>query len=106
MIATLADAKAQLNVTSNLDDTLLTRKISAAQDYVEACLGYEIESVYGGEDQKPIPPALVEAVLQLAAHWYENREATLVGISAQQLPHGVSDIIREYRRWWSTPNDE
>lgn len=106
MIATLADVKAQLNVTSDIDDTLLTRKISAAQDYVEAWLGYKIESVYGGEGQEEVPPALVEAVLQLVGHWYENREATLVGVSAQQLPHGVSDIIREYRRWWSTPDVE
>ncbi len=106
MIATLAEVKAQLNVTSNIDDTLLNRKLAAAQDYIEAWLGYKIESIYGGLDQEAIPPALVEAVLQLAAHWYENREASLVGVSAMHLPHGASDVIREYRRWWSAPDDE
>ncbi|MCO5131206.1 MAG: head-tail connector protein [Xanthobacteraceae bacterium] len=110
MIATLANLKAQLNVTSDLDDTLLTRKLAAAQNYVESWLGYKIETEYPPTDGEPpvstVPPALVEAVLQLAAHWYENREATLVGVTAQDLSHGVSDVIREYRRWWSKPDGE
>ena len=49
--------------------------------------------------QAAITPALVEAVCQLAAHWYENREGTVVGATAQALPFGLSDIVREYREW-------
>lgn len=104
MIATLSDLKAQLNITSDLDDDLLTRKIAAAQNHVKSWLGYKIETKFGGSDQEPIPPALVEAVLQLAAHWNENREAVLVGVSAMDLPHGVMEILREYRLWWSKPS--
>lgn len=99
MIVDLATVKQQLGVTLDIDDALIARKIEAAQNHIERMLGYKIEEQFGGVDQDDIPPSLVEAVCQLAAHWYENREATIVGVSAQNLPLGVQDIIREYRCW-------
>lgn len=99
MIVDLATVKQQLGVTLDIDDVMITRKIAAAQNHIERMLGYKIEEQFGGLDQDDIPPSLVEAVSQLAAHWYENREATLVGVNAQMLPLGVQDIVREYRCW-------
>lgn len=101
-IVTLAQLKEHLNFDSALgtaDDDLLGRKIDAAQNHIERLLGFKIGTTYGGSGQEAIPPSLIEAVLQLAAHWYENREATLVGVTAQELPFGVWDIVREYREW-------
>lgn len=101
-IVTVEQFKEQINFTDELgsaDDALIARKIAAAQDHVERLLGFKIETAYGGEDAEEIPPALVEAVLQLAAHWYENREATLIGVSGQELPFGVRAIIAEYRNF-------
>ena len=101
-IVTLAQLKEQLNITDDLgadDDALLGRKIDAAQNHIERLLGFKIGETYGGSEQDAIPPSLAEAVLQLAAHWYENRDATLVGVTAQELPFGVWDIVREYREW-------
>lgn len=101
-IVSLAQLKEQLNLSPDLgtgDDALLGRKIEAAQNHIERLLGFKIEETYGGTDQEEIPPSLVEAVCQVAAHWYENREATLVGVTAQELPFGVWDIVREYREW-------
>ena len=46
-----------------------------------------------------VPDPIQEAIKQLAAHFYENREATLVGVSAQELPLGVADLINPYRAW-------
>ncbi|MDJ1632521.1 head-tail connector protein [Rhizobium rhizogenes] len=94
--------KQELNFTDGLgetDDALIDRKIAAAQDHIERLLGFKIEETYGGEGQDPIPPALVEAVCLLAAHWYENREATLVGVVGQELPFGVWSIVNEYREF-------
>lgn len=99
MILTLEQAKAHLAQTLDDDDDLIERLIAAAQNHVEDWLGYEIEERYGGVDQDPIPPALVHAVALLTAHWYENREASLVGINAQSLPFGLVDIINDYRDW-------
>lgn len=100
-IVTVDELKQQLNLTDDLgtgDDALLERKIAAAQDHLERMLGFRIEVTYGGVDQDPIPPALVEATCQLAAHLYENREAT-TGTAMTTVPFGVADIVREYREW-------
>ncbi len=102
MIATVEMLKEQLNLTPDLgnsDDALLGRKLAAAQDHLQRLLGYKIEVVYGNAGQEEIPPALVEAVLQTAAHFYENREAVLVGVTGAELPFGVSDIVANYREW-------
>jgi hypothetical protein len=106
MILDLADARAQLNVTSLADDDLILRKAAAAQNHIENLLGFKIEDEYGGAEQDPIPPALVEAVALLTGHLYENREATLVGVTAQQLPFGLWDVVNEYRLWsWGEPDN-
>lgn len=102
MIVNVEQIKQQLNLTGvpgTDDDALIERKIEAAQNHIERLLGFKIEETYGNADQDEIPPALVEAVSQLAAHWYENREATLVGVSAQELPFGIWPIINEYREY-------
>jgi uncharacterized phage protein (predicted DNA packaging) len=105
MILDLALAKAQMNVSSIEDDDLIERKIAAAQNHIESLLGYEIEEKFGGTDQDPIPPALIEAVAMLTAHLYENREATLVGVNAQPLPFGIDAVVTEYRQWsWGAPD--
>ena len=97
-IVTVDIVREQLNLTSDMgtdDDALLGRKIAAAQDHIERLLGFKIETTY-----PDAPPAsLVEAVCQLVAHWYENREATLVGVTAQELPFGVWQIVSEYREY-------
>lgn len=98
MIVTVEEMKAQLNLTGipgTDDDALIERKIKAAQDYIERLLGFKIEATYPVE----VPPSLVEAVSQTAAHWFENREATLVGVSAQELPFGVWPIVNEFREY-------
>ena len=99
-VLTLPELKEQLSFTDDIgevDDNLLQRKLDAAQNHVERLLGYVIEDTFGGEDQAPIPPALVEAVSQLAAHWYEQREAA--GESMREVPFGVNQIVNEYREW-------
>lgn len=79
------------------DDNLLQRILDAAQNHIERLLGYKIEDTFGGEGQEPVPPALVEAVSQLAAWWYDNREAA--SDAARVLPFGVTDIVNEYREF-------
>lgn len=111
-IVTLETIKAHLNLAGlgDSDDALLTRMVAAAQNHIERLLGYAIETEYPpSEDEPPVstvPPALVEAVCLLAAHWYENREATLVGVTAQSLPIGLEDIVREYRNYSFGVTDE
>ena len=99
-IVTMPDLMAQLGLTGDAplgDVVLLQRKADAAQNHVERLLGFRIEDRFGGEDQEPVPPVLVEAVMQLAAWWFENREAA--GDGARAMPFGVEEIVTEYREW-------
>lgn len=95
MIVDVPTLKEQLRIDFNDDDALVERKIEAAQDLIERHLGFRIEEEYPDD----IPPSLIEAVCQLVGHWYENREAVLVGVTAQSLPLNVADIVREHRNW-------
>jgi uncharacterized phage protein (predicted DNA packaging) len=81
----------------DVDNALLQRILNAAQNHIERLLGYSIEDQFGGEGQEPVPPVLVEAVSQLAAWWYENREAA--SDTARVLPFGVTEIVNEYREF-------
>ena len=97
-ISTLADLREFLSFTADLgvvDDAMLSRMLSASQTLIERQLGFLIEDDFGGVGQEEIPDPLRQAVLMLAAHWYENREA--VGETARELPFGIKDILREYR---------
>jgi hypothetical protein len=109
MAISLADLKAQCNVTGATEDAILTRKLAAATAFIERQLGYTLDD----EEQLPdgAPADLEEAILMFAAHLYENRESTLVGVSAMVLPMGVGDIVANYRRYTfahveEVPDDE
>ncbi|MEQ8482719.1 MAG: head-tail connector protein [Roseitalea porphyridii] len=101
-IATFHQLSDQLSLTTDVlayDGNLLQDKLDAAQAYIERMLGFRIEEEFGGEDQDPIPPDLVEAVLQLAAWWYEQRETALTGTIVAEVPFGVQEIITAYREF-------
>lgn len=87
----LADIKAHLNITTNLDDTLIADKLAAAEAWVDAYTG--------GALTESSPAPLKEAARMLAAHLYENREASLVGVTADALPFGLMDMLTPYRAW-------
>ena len=102
MVVTVAELKQHLNLSEDLgtdDDALLARILAASQRHIESQLGFKLADRYGATGLEDLPADLPHAVTMLAAHWYENREASLVGISAQALPFGVNDIVSSYREW-------
>lgn len=92
-IVTLAEAKAHSAIETDADDALIQTKIEAAELYIGAFIGKRLV------DFDPLPADLCEAVLQLVAHWYENREASIVGIKPELIPLGVHDLMSNYREW-------
>ena len=99
-IVTLAQLESQLGLEGVPGhELLLQQKLDAAQGHVERLLGFKIEDQFGGVDQEPIPEPLREAVLQLAAWWFESREAGIVGQSVANPPHSLPEIIAEHRDW-------
>lgn len=98
-IVTVEQMQAQLNLLETMDGDILAEKINAAQDHIERMLGFKIEEQFGGEDQEDIPASLAEAVKQLAATWYENRETVIIGHGATVVPFSVNEIVTAYREW-------
>lgn len=93
MTVSLDLLKAQLNITDDADDVLLAHKLAAASAWIEAQTGIVLA------DLDPLPADLVEATLQLASYYYEQREAVAIGVSAAIVPLGVLDLTRPYRAW-------
>lgn len=94
MIVEMEELTAQAGLTSDApaeDLLLLQQKGDAAQNHIERLLGVKIDTM------PETPPALKEAVLQLACWWFNNRETVIE--REQLMPFGVWDIINEYREW-------
>lgn len=93
----LSDLKASTNVTINDDDTLLQQMLDAAEAFTDGYLPDDAKI----SDFDPLPADLKQAVLMLAANWYEQRETLVIGntITATEVPYGWQDLIRGYRAW-------
>lgn len=96
-IITVEDAKAHMNVTIAEDDDLIAAKIGAAEAWIGKFIGSPLDDATAFPDGTPDP--LKEAVRQLTAHLYENREATLVGITMSDVSPGLFDLIAPYREY-------
>lgn len=86
--------KAQLNITDDTDDALLTHKIAAAEATITNDLAADDPVTFD-----TAPADLCEAILLLAGHLYENREAVLVGVGAEALPLGYEHLVQAHRKW-------
>jgi hypothetical protein len=86
----LIDADALGSLASGTDE-LLQLYIDAAEARAAAMLGKPLS------DFDPVPADVKQAILQLAAHFYANREAAIIGSSGNELPFGVADLLRPYR---------
>ncbi|TJV71053.1 MAG: phage gp6-like head-tail connector protein [Mesorhizobium sp.] len=87
------ELKQHLNLIGDEDNTLLTQKIAAAEDW---CAGYVGASLASFD---PLPAGIREAILRIAADLYENREATVIGVHGSTLPFGVTDLLAPHRAW-------
>lgn len=90
----LSALKAHLNITDDADDELLEQQLAAAISHTAGFV----------ESNDPLtwdnaPADVRQAILMIAAHWFENREATLVGVSAAPTPFGYHDLLLPFRRW-------
>lgn len=46
-----------------------------------------------------VPAQIKVAILMLVGHWYENREAVVVGSSLSSVPLGVEALLSTFRVW-------
>lgn len=93
MVVTVNELKAHLRVDSNDEDNLLSNMIYASQGHIENLMGQAFADITG---ETPAP--LKQAVLMLAAHWFEGREAAATE-PVRSIPFSVQDLVAEYREY-------
>ena len=82
--------KAQLRLDDPSEDAFLEHKLNAAEAWIQGHIGAALPE---GE----VPAPLTEAALQLAAFWYEQREAAFLGTSGAPIPFGVHALLQSFR---------
>ena len=92
-VITVEDAKRHLNIVGTDDDVLIVDKIAAAEAFVGRWTLTPLA------EMTEVPADLKEAVRLLTGHLYENREASIVGVSAEEIPFGVWDLINPHREY-------
>lgn len=76
--------KSQLNLDHDLDDDLLAHKLDAAEIWIANYTGVAFDAANAAQ---------TEAALQLAAYWYEQREAASFDQTTRPIPFGVRDLL-------------
>ena len=80
-VVTLLEAKRQLRIESNLDDALLSHKISVAEEYVEGVVGPLADFTDG------VPATVKEAVLLMVEHYFDDLSGAKSRAEGLLLPH-------------------
>ena len=93
-ILTLAEVKTHLRVGSDAtEDALITTYITAAREYVE---GYQ-NRVFLSSDEAVEAETMTgiekAACLLLIGHWYENRQAVVLGTPPSEVPFAVKALL-------------
>ena len=93
-ILTLAEVKTHLRVGSDTsEDSLITTYITAAREYVE---GYQ-NRVFLSSDEAVEAETMTgiekAACLLLIGHWYENRQAVVLGTPPSEVPFAVKALL-------------
>lgn len=51
-----------------------------------------------GSKSSDVPPAIIHAARLMIGHYYENREASIIGVTAQDLPLGCRALLAPFMR--------
>lgn len=79
------------------DDEYLTQLLNAAEEYVVMATNRttgELLEMGGGE---ALPVSLQQAVLLIAGHWYNQREA-VSGVQMAEVPYTLQALVKPYRK--------
>lgn len=89
---TLDELKAWSRVDFDDDDALLESLGTAAREFIEQATG----RTYTNGD---VPERAKTAIMGLVAHWYDHREAVVMGGAPAEVPLHVSRLIHQLRDW-------
>jgi hypothetical protein len=106
-VTSVSALRDRLNLDHALDDAMLAQMLEAAEAHVVNVIGAAIPLTFAPVDpdapDEPVAtsitsPAITQAVLMLAAFWYEQRE-TAAPNTFSPVPFGFQDLLQSYRKW-------
>lgn len=79
------------------DDDYLAHLLNAAEEYVCTATNRDTAELLalGGGDE--LPASLTQAVLLIAGHWYNQREA-VSGVQMAEVPYTLQALVKPYRK--------
>ena len=99
---TLLDkVKANLIITHDADDALITQFITAATNYAETFQNV----LEGSYSESKIPATTEQAIIILSSHFYESRDGSTGGFFGDSVPAGqqvwntVNMLLRLHKNW-------
>jgi len=100
-VVTLAEAKAHARIDDGeAYDDFFQAKIDAAEALASDYIGTSLTDADTFPDG--LPASVKEAVLQLIAHFYDNRAPLVIGsgiTQAVKIAPSAFDLLRPYRKW-------
>lgn len=101
MFLTLAEIKAQIRITHDYEDTLLTTYGEAAESKILSDTGYTYAELLTMSTDRTgtaaIDPKLRLAGLMLVAGWYKHREPE-ENLQMYSVPYAYENLISDYVR--------
>ncbi len=85
------------------DDEYMAHLLDAAEQYVSNATNRtsdELAEMGGGK----LPVSLQHAVLMIAGHWYNQREA-VSGVQMAEVPYSLQALIKPYRKLAKTTTE-
>lgn len=79
------------------DDLYLAQLLDAAELYVTTATNRSTDELLAMGDGKHLPATLQQAVLLIAGHWYNQREA-VSGVQMAEVPYTLQALIKPYRK--------
>ena len=89
------------------DDDYLTHLLNAAEAWVIAATNREAEDLMVAgptEGTTVLPAQLQQAVIMLAGHWYNQREA-VSGVQMAEVPYSLPALIKPFRKLKDDPTE-
>lgn len=77
------------------DDTYLAHLLEAAETYVCSATNRTSDELVQADGK--LPATLQQAVLMIAGHWYNQREA-VSGVQMAEVPYTLQALIKPYRK--------
>lgn len=77
------------------DDIYLTHLLEAAETYVCSATNRTSDELL--QDDGKLPATIQQAVLMIAGHWYNQREA-VSGVQMAEVPYTLQALIKPYHK--------